>query len=191
MTGNKDVENEKEQRREEALARGAERRRQREGATAKEYPPSPLIQSIEKALQHLSVDTEQLMDEVIVRTDPESLIETCKLLRETAGLEFNYLRCLSAVDYVENIEVVYHLSSLEHPHKTVIKTQVLTKSAELPSVVQIWRGADWHEREVHDLFGMAFTNHPNMSPLLLFEGFEGFPLRKSYKIPEQKEGLGG
>ena len=152
---------------------------------------SPLIQSIEKALQHLSVDTEQLMDEVIVRTDPESLIETCKLLRETAGLEFNYLRCLSAVDYVENIEVVYHLSSLEHPHKTVIKTQVLTKSAELPSVVQIWRGADWHEREVHDLFGMAFTNHPNMSPLLLFEGFEGFPLRKSYKIPEQKEGLGG
>jgi NADH-quinone oxidoreductase subunit C len=191
MNDPEETKDEKEQRREEALARGAERRRQREGATAKEYPPSPLGEVIQKALQHLPINIEQIMDEIVIRTNPEFLIETCKLLKETEKLEFNYLRCLSAVDYVEKIETVYHLSSLQHPYKTVVKTQVSSENVKLPSVIQIWRGADWHEREAHDLFGIVFTDHPNMAPLLLFDGFEGFPLRKSYKIPEQKEGLGG
>lgn len=177
--------------REEALARGAERRRQREGATARTYPPSPLEPALRSSLRGLSDNIEQAMDEVVVHISPDRLIDACRVLKGSPDLALIYLRCLSVVDYHDELEIVYHLSALVHPHKVLVKTRISGENSAAPSVISVWRGADWHEREAHDLFGVVFEGHPDMSPLLLFEGFEGFPLRKSYEIPEQQEALGG
>ena len=111
----------------------------------------------------------------------------CRLAQESPDLDFDYLRCLSVVDYVERLEVVYHLFSLEKRHKMVIKTSVPPDEPNVPTISSIWRAADWFEREGHDLFGVVFQGHPNLAPLLLYEGFEGFPGRKSFPFHEYDE----
>ena len=106
---------------------------------------------------------------------------------KTPRLTFDYLRCLSAVDYVDRIEVVYHLFSLERRHKMVVKVSLEPDSPRVASVVSVWKGADWFEREAHDLFGVEFEGHPNLAPLLLYEGFEGCPGLKSFPFHEYDE----
>ena len=77
--------------------------------------------------------------------------------------------------------MVYHLTSLEHNHSLVIKTRIYERdNPGLDSVVSLWRGADLQEREIYDLMGIAFTSHPNLKRIFLWEGFEGYPLRKDY-----------
>ena len=105
-------------------------------------------------------------------------------------LDFDYLRCLSVVDYVEvsgELEVNYHLYSYSLRHKMVVKTRLSEKMPAVPTVTGVWAGAGWHERESHDLFGVRFEGHPNLVPLLLYEGFEGFPGRKSFPFHEYDE----
>jgi NADH-quinone oxidoreductase subunit C len=182
---------ERARRREEALAQAAQRRRQREGAVQRSYEPSPLEAQVRSALQGLASQIEYSLDELVARVPPDRVVEACRVLKETPGLEFAYLRCLSVVDYGEELEVLYHLSSLAHPHKAIVKARAPAAEPRIPSAVSVWRGADWHEREAHDLFGVVFEGHPNLAPLLPYEGFEGFPLRKSYLVPEQQEVLGG
>ena len=127
------------------------------------------------------------VDEVIVTAKPEDIPALCRALREDPRLDFSYLRCLSVVDYVERLEVVYHLFSREKRHKMVIKTSVSPQEPNVPSIISVWRGADWFEREGHDLFGVVFQGHPNLVPLLLYEGFEGYPGRKSFPFHDYQE----
>ena len=85
------------------------------------------------------------------------------------------------MDYIEHIEVVYHLTSLKLLHTAVVKTKLYGREdLSLPSVYQVWRGADFQEREIWDLMGVDFQGHPNMKRIMLWEGFEGHPLRKDY-----------
>ena len=91
------------------------------------------------------------------------------------------------MDYIEYLQVVYHLYSTAMNHKMVLKANVTLDEPNLPSVMPVWPGADWFEREAHDLFGVSFEGHPNMTPLLLYEGFDGYPGRKSYEMPEYTE----
>ena len=127
------------------------------------------------------------MDEVVVAVGPTELLAVCRTAREDPRLTFDYLRCLSAVDYVDRIEVVYHLFSLERRHKMVVKVSLEPDSPRVASVVSVWKGADWFEREAHDLFGVEFEGHPNLAPLLLYEGFEGCPGLKSFPFHEYDE----
>ena len=127
------------------------------------------------------------VDEVVATVQPDDVPAVCRLLKETAGLDFDYLRCLSVVDYVERLEVVYHLFSLSRRHKMVVKTSVSPEAPNVPSIVSIWPAADWFEREGHDLFGVVFQGHPNLAPLLLYEGFEGYPGRKSFPFHDYKD----
>jgi len=128
-----------------------------------------------------------LIDEVTLTLEPEKLLSKCKILKEDQRFRFNYLRCLSVVDYIDRMEIVYHIYSMEHRHKMVIKTSVTEDSPEVPSVTSIWPASNWFEREGHDLFGVEFVGHPNLSPLLLYEGFEGYPGRKSFPFHEYDE----
>ncbi|MEE8442288.1 MAG: NADH-quinone oxidoreductase subunit C [Dehalococcoidia bacterium] len=115
---------------------------------------------------------------------PESVLEVCRFLKETPDLEFNLLNSISAVDYVEYLEVVYHLTSTIHLHSAVIKTRVFGREEPAaPSVVSVWQGADFQEREIWDLMGITFTGHPNLKRIMLWEGFNGHPLRKDYLEP--------
>jgi NADH-quinone oxidoreductase subunit C len=124
---------------------------------------------------------------VAVTVQPLQLLEAARLLREDPELAFDYLRCLSVVDYRDSFQVVYHLWSMGHRYKLVMKVNAATEDPRVPSVVGVWRGADWFEREGHDLFGVVFEGHPDLKPLLLWEGFEGYPGRKSFPFHEYDE----
>ena len=126
-------------------------------------------------------------DLVEATVKPDCVPSVCSILKENPDLAFNFLLCLCVVDYEEHLQVVYHLYSTVKKHKMVLKTNVPTEQPSMPSVISVWPGADWFEREGHDLFGVVFEGHPNMTPLLLYEGFEGFPGRKSYDFNDYTE----
>jgi NADH-quinone oxidoreductase subunit C len=127
------------------------------------------------------------VDMVEVTIGSQELPSLCRTVKEDPNLAFDYLLCLCVVDYVEHLQVVYHLYSITHKHKMVIKTNVPSEQPSVPSVISVWPAADWFEREGHDLFGVVFEGHPNMTPLLLYEGFEGYPGRKSYDFHDYTE----
>ncbi len=130
------------------------------------------------------------IDEVVCRVAPERVAEACAALKSDTRTFMKYLRLLTVVDYEENdgeFEVVYHLYSLEHQHKMVLKARVPAAEPALPTVTTVWRGADWYEREMHDLFGVEFSGHPNLVTLILPDGFEGYPGRKSYPLHDYDE----
>jgi len=97
------------------------------------------------------------------------------------------LLCLACVDYEERFELVYFLQSLARERSLVIKTSVPYDEPELPSVSAVWPAADWYEREAHDLFGVSFVGNPDLSPLLLYPEFQGFPGRKEYDFYDYRE----
>ncbi|MCM8568392.1 NADH-quinone oxidoreductase subunit C [Gramella jeungdoensis] len=112
---------------------------------------------------------------------PDYLHETMYYLKLNRDTDFDYLYCLTGIDWEKELEVVYHLESTEHRHSLVVRTK--TSDRETPvidSVQDIWPTANFHEREVYDFFGIRFKNHPNMKRLFLAEDWEGFPLRKDY-----------
>lgn len=144
-----------------------------------------------------------------VEVSPEALVDVCCYLRDEADLRFNYLNCITAVDYFEpdpkkaaktgwdpHLEVVYHMWSI--PHKTSLVLKVMLprwkgntpgEIPEVPSVAGVWSTADWHEREVYDLSGVRFTGHPNLRRILCPEDWEGYPLRKDYEMPLEYHGI--
>jgi NADH-quinone oxidoreductase subunit C len=112
---------------------------------------------------------------------PDSLFPVARLLKDTPGLDFDYLVSITSSDYLDYFEVVYRLVSMKHNHSLVLKTRCYDRdNPSVPSVVQLWRGADFQEREIYDLMGVAFSGHPNLKHILLWEGFEGHPLRRDY-----------
>ena len=122
---------------------------------------------------------ESTQDSLVVKSD--SLLKVAVFLKDTETLKFDYLNYITAVDYFSYFEVVYQLTSLEHNHTLVIKTKCHSReNPALPSVIGLWQGADFQEREIYDLMGIKFEGHPNMKRIFLWEGFPGHPLRKDY-----------
>jgi NADH/F420H2 dehydrogenase subunit C len=116
-----------------------------------------------------------------VWVDPLRITEVARFLRDDGALDFQFLNSVSAVDFIEYFAVVYHLTSLRKQHTAIIKAKVYGRDElVVPSVYQIWRGADFQEREIWDLMGIRFEGHPNMKRIMLWEGFEGHPLRKDF-----------
>jgi len=111
----------------------------------------------------------------------ESLFEVGEYLKSSPELNFDYLNYIAAVDYYDYFEVVYQLTSREHNHSLILKTRCYDRDKPIvPSVISLWRGADFQEREIYDLMGISFEGHPNLKHIVLWEGFEGYPLRKDY-----------
>lgn len=116
-----------------------------------------------------------------------SIVDACATCRDDSQLDCRMLLCLACVDYRERFELVYFLQSLAMERTLVIKAEVPYDGPSLPSVATVWPAADWHEREAHDLFGVVFEGHPDLSPLLLYPEFEGFPGRKEFAFYEYRE----
>ncbi len=117
---------------------------------------------------------------LIVRS--KSLLDIASFLKTAPDFYFDYLNSITAVDYRSYFEVVYHLTSTVHNHSLVLKVRSDERhSPPLPSVVSLWRGADFQEREIYDLMGISFEGHPNLKRIFLWEGFPGNPLRKDYQ----------
>jgi NADH-quinone oxidoreductase subunit C len=111
-----------------------------------------------------------------------ALIQVAAFLKNSPELEFNYLNYLTAVDYLTYFEIIYDLVSLKYNQKLLIKTRLTDREKPaLDSVVSLWKGADFQEREIFDLFGISFTGHPNLKRIFLWDGFNGYPLRRDYK----------
>ena len=119
---------------------------------------------------------------LVVRAD--ALVEICRFLKADPEMAFNMPIDVCGVDYlgrkIPRFEVVYHFLSLSKKHRIRLKVEVTEEHAEVPSVIGIWRGVDWFEREVWDMYGIKFAGHPNLKRILLYEEFEGHPLRKDY-----------
>ncbi len=115
------------------------------------------------------------------------IVEACTACRNDAELDCRMLLCLACVDYQDRFELVYFLQSLALEKTLVVRTTVSYESPALPSVTTIWPAADWYEREAHDLFGVTFDGHPDLSPLLLYPEFEGFPGRKDFEFYDYRE----
>lgn len=116
-----------------------------------------------------------------VQVELASIERVTRFLRDAEGMEFSFLSSITAVDYVEYFELVYHLLSLKLNQSIVLKAQCYGRDELIaPSVSGVWKGADFQEREIWDLFGIKFEGHPNLKRILLWEGFPGHPLRKDY-----------
>jgi NADH:ubiquinone oxidoreductase subunit C len=119
----------------------------------------------------------QYLEVAVADTDLHSL---AKQLREREETWFDFLVCLTGVDYGDVFGVLYHLRSTKHGHMIVLKTKTSERAKPvLNSVCDIWKGAEFHEREVYDLLGVKFNHHPDLRRLFLDSSW-GFPLRKDY-----------
>lgn len=113
------------------------------------------------------------------------ILEVIRFLRDTPGLEFNFMMDLAGADYPsrdERFEVIYHLYSLRHKKRVRIKTRCPASDPKILSITSLYKAADWFEREAFDMFGILFEGHPNLKRILMFEEFEGYPLRKDYPV---------
>lgn len=121
------------------------------------------------------------LDNGFIYSDPEFLYELCKELKQNELTQYNYLKSISAVDYIEYFELVYHLDSMIYNTSIVIKTKIYGRNnLSVKSLTSLWKGAELQEREIWDLMGIYFDGHPNMKRILLWEGFKGHPLRKDF-----------
>jgi len=133
-----------------------------------------------KITEHFPEAVSEASDQAIV-VKSESLFEVAEYLKSNPELDFDYLNYIAAVDYYDYFELVYQLTSRQHNHSLVLKTRCYDRDKPIvPSVVGLWRGADFQERESYDLMGITFEGHPNLKRIVLWEGFEGHPLRKDY-----------
>jgi NADH-quinone oxidoreductase subunit C len=147
---------------------------------------SSLIQSIRAKVSKDVLGFHSYLGDDTILIRRESVFAVLKLLKEEFA--FDMLADLSAVDYLgqePRFEVVYHLNSLQKNIRIRIKTPV-SEGEEVDTVVTLWPIANWLEREVWDMFGINFKNHPDLRRLLMYEEFEGHPLRKDYPINKRQ-----
>lgn len=123
----------------------------------------------------------------IVRAD--ALPDIARFLRDDPDLAFDYPTLVSGVDDGTDLWAVYHLYSIPKNHMVVLKVRCDRNDARVPSLVSVWKGVDWHERETYDMLGIVFEGHPDLRRILLPEDWEGHPLRKDYVFPEQHWGI--
>jgi NADH-quinone oxidoreductase subunit C len=146
-----------------------------------------------------------------IEVTADGLVEVCEYLCTEPGLSFDYLNCISGVDYFHadekkqakaswdpHVEIVYHLFSMKLKHSLVLKVclprwkdDTPGQLPEVPSVTGLWGTANWHEREVFDLCGIHFTNHPDLHRILCPEDWVGHPLRRDYEMPLEYHGIRG
>lgn len=128
--------------------------------------------------------TEEGSEYLNVIVQPEQLHELMDKLKSNKDTSLDYLFCLSGMDWGEELGIVYHLESTKHRHSLVVKVNTTDReNPEFDTVCDIWKTAEFHEREVFDFFGIKFRNHPNLKNLFLTEDWQGYPLRKDFEDP--------
>lgn len=171
--------------------------------------PSAIVDRLRQKLGDAVVGSNLEAVDPWVAVAPEALREACLLLRDDPELRFNFLNCISGVDYLQtdpkkkvdyqpHLELLYHLWSLVHKHRLVLRVSLPRwkndqpgELPEVPTVSDIWRAADWHERETFDLVGVRFVNHPDPRRILCPDDWQGHPLRKDYVMPLEYGGIRG
>lgn len=122
-----------------------------------------------------------------LEVDPEGLLALARALRDDPKLGFNYLSCVSGVDMRDHVQVVYHCHSLANVLTAQLRVKLDRDKPEVDSVVPVWPGANWLERETYDLVGVHFTGHPDLRRIMMDEDFVGYPLRKDFLPPAYRQ----
>lgn len=142
-------------------------------------PYGELKQAVLNRFPHLAVD-EDVKWGAGFRVPREDLLAVASALRDMPGVACNYLSNLTGVDLKDRLQAVYHLFGMGTGAKVFLKVDIPSDDPVVDSVTSVWPGANWHEREAWDLLGIRFRNHPDLKRILLWEGYEGHPLRKDF-----------
>ena len=155
--------------------------------------PSAILESLTTLVPGAAFEAGRTVDMPTVYVPADRLVETCRALRDTPALGFNVLVEITAADYLPRqprFEVVYLLLSIPNRLRLRLKVRVDSAAAAaegvIPSVQEVWRSAGWAEREVYDMFGIVFTNHPDLRRILMPEDWDGHPARKDYPVQIRK-----
>ena len=148
--------------------------------------PLQIAEKISQAFPGEVLETSSFRDQVSVHLKKDRLYDICLMLRQDPELDFDYLVDVCGVDYMgkktPRFEAVYHLYSITRRHFIRLRVQVPEEDAAVRSVVPVWQGANWHERECFDMLGIRFDGDPDLRRVLLPEDWEGHPLRKDYPV---------
>ena len=152
----------------------------------------PITQRLSAEFGSALLETHQFRGDETVTIARESVIAALRFLRDTPGLEFNFLMDLTIVDYLtfpepkaSRYEVVYHLYSLKHNHRLRLKAPV-NPGESIETASTVWVAADWLEREAWEMYGVKFEGHPNLKRLMTHKDFVGYPLRKDYPLKKRQ-----
>jgi len=130
-----------------------------------------------------SASFDEAVEWLNISIEPSEWPDFAYKLRHTTGLDFDFLFCVTGVDWKTHLGMVYHLTSTIHRHNIVVKAKLNRENPEIETVSNIWRTAEFHEREAYDLFGVKFISHPDLRRLFLTDDWKGWPLRKDYEDP--------
>ncbi|MFC1557572.1 NADH-quinone oxidoreductase subunit C [candidate division KSB1 bacterium] len=145
------------------------------------------IDKVQREFADSFISVEEFRGDIAVNVKKDSVFEIIQFLKESPDAAFDFLVDITAVDYLklsgpERYAVIYHLQSYTYLRRLRIKAWVPEDDLSVPSMYPLWKTADWQEREVHEMFGISFTGHPDLRPLLLPDDFRGFPLRKDFPL---------
>ena len=143
-----------------------------------------VVAAAKKAIGNALIEARELVGEVTLVVRREAVVEVCRALRDTPGLEYQQLMEIAGVDYPdrpERFEVVYHLLSLTRNRRIRVKVST-DEASPVPSVTALWPVAGWLEREVYDMYGVLFAGNPDLRRILTDYGFEGYPQRKDFPL---------
>lgn len=159
-------------------------KKKEEGPKPVDASNHPLVKKLREKLGDGVIEATEFLGQLSIRIKGARIVEACRQLRDDAETPFNYLSDLTCVHWPDNkeapLEVVYHLYSISRNER--VRLKVNTNGEGVESVTSVWPSADWPEREVYDLFGVVFHNHPDLRRILLPPDWEGHPLRKDYPL---------
>jgi NADH-quinone oxidoreductase subunit C len=147
---------------------------------------NPSALAVDQQLPEAIVDAKAGFGELTLGIAPAQIVDVCRVLKNTVG--FERLSAVTALDWwprEPRFEVVYLLHSIQKNARLRMNVR-LTENEDIDSVCSVWRGANWYEREVFDLFGIRFRNHPNLERIMMPTDWEGHPLRKDYPVHGHK-----
>lgn len=160
-------------------------KKKEEGAKPSDASDNKLVQKLKAKFDGAVLEAVEFIGQVSIRIAPDRIVDVCSFLRDDADSRFNYLSDLTCVHYPmvpeHPLEVVYNLYSIPRNERVRLKAAI-AEDASVDSVTEVWPAANWMEREVYDLFGVTFKNHPDLRRILLPPDWEGHPLRKDYPL---------
>ncbi|MDX6306189.1 MAG: NADH-quinone oxidoreductase subunit [Blastocatellia bacterium] len=162
-------------------------KKKEEGPKPTDASAHPLVAKLREKFAGAVIDATEFLGQLSIRIEPARVVEVCDALKRDPETPFNYLSDLTCAHYPDDreapFEVIYNLYSIAANERVRLKARVNTEGGEgIDSVTGVWPSADWPEREVYDLFGVNFRNHPDLRRILLPPDWEGHPLRKDYPL---------
>jgi len=143
----------------------------------------PVAEKVRNQFPQAFIESHEALGDLIIQIRKEDIVPVCRFLHDDPDLSFDHITDICSVDFPEDqerYEVVYHFYSIPKNHRVRIKARVDEEDCQIDSVCEIWKGANFLERETYDMMGIEFRNHPDHRRILMTDDFEGWPLRKDF-----------